>query len=95
MAMVYVIACKVSQSCLDVCMYLKEAVGPGDAVKSKDSHVKESQTQSSISHRVLHVSHPALVILMLKLIVFGHGHGHGQKSTQTMKHMFILDHLPC
>ena len=77
-------------------MHLKEAVGPGDAVEAEDSHVEESQTQPSISHRVLHVSHPTLVnvILTLKLLVIGHGHGHGddhghghdhgQKSTQTM-----------
>ena len=41
-------------------VHLKEAVGPGDAVKAEDSHVEESQAQPSISHRVLHVSHPAL-----------------------------------
>ena len=43
-------------------VHLKEAVGPGDAVEAEDSHVEESQAKPSISHWVLHVSHPALVI---------------------------------
>ena len=57
--------------CYRVPFHLEEAVGPGDAVEAEDRHVKESQAQPSISHRVLHVSHPALVIVVLKLMVIG------------------------
>ena len=74
--------------------HLKEAVGPCDAVEAEDRHVKESQTQPSISDRVLHVSHPALVQVVLNLMVIG------QKPTQAIlvehtKSISILDHLPC
>ena len=60
-------------------LYLEEAVGPGDAIEAENSHVKESEAQPSISHGVLHVSHPALVIVMIKLMVIGQSDG--QKPT--------------
>ena len=61
--------------CYRVPFHLKEAVGPCDAVEAEDSHVKESQAQPSISHRVLHVSHPSLVQVVLKLMGIGQNSG--------------------